>query len=640
MTPTTARPPLPGRTRTRVRRAWVAALPAAVLATALVAPSPAVAAPTVTAAPAAGAAQPGSGTAGDPADAVPGLVAEPAAAPRPARTRTLALTPAAPDVHEVTRTSTGGPFHLAAVTWPAGQKASVDVTIRVRTATGWSAWTELASDDDHAPDPGARTTARRAGTAPYVTAAADAVQVRVRSADELPAGLRLETIDPGTARAPSAATTLAAAPATPAATATDAAADAVTQPTRLVPTQPTILSRAAWGADEKLRGNYGEDIWYGQIKGAFVHHTASANGYAASEVPAIIRSIYRYHVLSRGWDDIGYNFLVDRFGRVWEGAYGGIDKPVVGAHTQYYNSSSFAMSAIGDFTSVTPSQAVLDAYSSLFAWKLGLAGVWDPQGTTDYTYPGSRDQRTISGHRDAKATACPGQRLYDRIGTIRSGVERRMAAVPARLTLDGPAVSGAGERSLVTAQWARGDVPVDGKVNLQRWTGRTWEHVRQLTVVDGVVSTWVTPSATRSFRLRASSATLPVNVATSGTAGTSNTLTTTVTRTSPSLELDGPAVLRIGDKASLTIRWWAGGPVDGAVNLQRRSGSSWVHVRQITVQDGTATTTLTPGASNAYRLRASRASTPPGVPLTDPLGTSNTYAVTAYPRDSAPFVGR
>ena len=68
-----------------------------------------------------------------------------------------------------------------------------------------------------------------------------------------------------------------------------------------------------------------------------MHHTVNANDYTADEVPGIMRSIYAYHVKSRGWRDIGYNFLVDRFGRIWEGRYGGIDKPVVGAHTCGYN---------------------------------------------------------------------------------------------------------------------------------------------------------------------------------------------------------------------------------------------------------------------------------------------------------------
>ena len=110
-----------------------------------------------------------------------------------------------------------------------------------------------------------------------------------------------------------------------------------------------------------------------------MHHTVNANDYTEAQVPGIIRSIYAYHVQSRGWSDIGYNFLVDRFGRIWEGRYGGVDKPVVGAHTLGYNEYSFAMSAIGNFDVVQPPEAMLQAYGALFAWKLALHGVDPPR---------------------------------------------------------------------------------------------------------------------------------------------------------------------------------------------------------------------------------------------------------------------
>ena len=80
-------------------------------------------------------------------------------------------------------------------------------------------------------------------------------------------------------------------------------------------------------------------------------------------MPALLRGIYAYHVEGRGWRDIGYNFLVDRFGRIWEGRYGGVDKAVVGAHTLGYNEVAFAMSAIGNFDIAQPPQAVINAYA-------------------------------------------------------------------------------------------------------------------------------------------------------------------------------------------------------------------------------------------------------------------------------------
>ena len=124
-------------------------------------------------------------------------------------------------------------------------------------------------------------------------------------------------------------------------------------------------------------------------------------------MPAIIRGIYAYHTQSRGWSDIGYNFLVDRFGRIWEGRYGGVDRPVVGAHTLGYNDDSFAMSAIGNFDIAQPPAAMLDAYGRLFAWKLSPARrqrrLHARSGST------KRYLQAINGHRDVGQTACPGQ---------------------------------------------------------------------------------------------------------------------------------------------------------------------------------------------------------------------------------------
>ena len=151
-----------------------------------------------------------------------------------------------------------------------------------------------------------------------------------------------------------------------------------------------------------------------------MHHTVNANNYSRSDVPAILRGIYAYHTQSRGWSDVGYNFLVDRFGRIWEGRFGGVDRPVVGAHTLGYNDYAFAMSAIGNFETVRPSEAMIRAYSALFAWKLSLHDV-DAASTSQRV--GRSYFKAINGHRDAGSTACPGQYLYDRLADIRRGAK-------------------------------------------------------------------------------------------------------------------------------------------------------------------------------------------------------------------------
>ena len=157
-------------------------------------------------------------------------------------------------------------------------------------------------------------------------------------------------------------------------------------------------------------------LHYFEVHAGFVHHTVNANDYTRAEVPGILRSIYAYHTQSRGWSDVGYNFLVDRFGRIWEGRYGGVDRPVVGAHTLGYNDDAFAMSAIGNFELVQPSQAMIEAYAALFAWKLSLHGV---TATSSKQYVTKRYFQAINGHRDAASTACPGKYLYAKIPEIR-----------------------------------------------------------------------------------------------------------------------------------------------------------------------------------------------------------------------------
>ena len=175
-----------------------------------------------------------------------------------------------------------------------------------------------------------------------------------------------------------------------------------------------IYSRAQWGANENIRDK--GSLHYYEVHAGFVHHTVNANDYTPDEVPGILRSIYAYHTQSRGWSDIGYNFLVDKFGRIWEGRYGGVDRPVVGAHTLNYNDYSFAMSAIGNYETAKPSAATLQAYGVLFAWKLSLHGV---DAASPQQVVGKKTFQAINGHRDAAATACPGKNLYAQIPLIR-----------------------------------------------------------------------------------------------------------------------------------------------------------------------------------------------------------------------------
>lgn len=310
------------------------------------------------------------------------------------------------EVVATTRPTETDPYRLVAVTWDgtASGEDEVSAWVRHRSEGTWSQWYALHGGDDHAPDPGTAEDARqRGGTDPLIVPESDGVQVRVStSSGESPDGLRVDLVHPGESPAD-----------TEIATSSTAAAAAA---------RPKIRLRKAWGADERIRRG---TISYGQIKAGVVHHTVNSNSYSKSDVPGIIRGIYSYHVNGRGWNDIGYNFLVDKWGRIWEGRKGGIGKPVIGAHTYGHNDDAFAMSAIGTYTDKAPSAAVLAAYSRLYAWKFDMHGI-DPKGKTNLD---GLKRRTLIGHRDTYATACPGDALYRKLPAIRTGTANRMSPV-------------------------------------------------------------------------------------------------------------------------------------------------------------------------------------------------------------------
>jgi hypothetical protein len=186
---------------------------------------------------------------------------------------------------------------------------------------------------------------------------------------------------------------------------------------------PLVISRFSWQADESIRRHaprYADRVHY-----AVVHHTAGTNNYTRAQSAAIVRGIEIYHVKGNGWWDIGYNFLVDKYGQVFEGRAGGIDKPVIGAHAMGFNNGSVGVSLIGDHSSVRPSAAAVSALERLLAWKLDLAHV-DPLSTLTWKSSGNPRfaagvpvfLRAISGHRDTGFTDCPGNALYALLPTI------------------------------------------------------------------------------------------------------------------------------------------------------------------------------------------------------------------------------
>ncbi|MGW2330766.1 peptidoglycan recognition protein family protein [Streptomyces sp. NPDC001700] len=401
------------------------------------------------------------------------------------------------------------PFSLVGVVWnDASADLRGDIQVRTRAAsTGvWSAWRDLRAYHDDGPDPapaaapGAAPGAAhggavesgatdvgaggpRGGTAPLWVGDSDGVQARVRAAAPpagavpatLPAGLRLELVNPGAAPAPPPAHPTPVQPVHPHPTAvphphptavphpdphphphpTGGVASPTARPTprptaptprpsgttqlpadqsessaaRHTAPRPRIVTRAGWGADEKIRES--GHVYSKTVKVAFIHHTVTGNSYTCAQVPSVLRSIYRYHVQSMGWRDYGYNFTIDKCGNIYEGRSGGVTKAVLGAHTLGFNQNSMGVAVLGTYSAKKPSAKAVKAIAKLTAWKLGIFNR-NPRGTTHLVSGGGNKYkkganvklRVISGHRDGFATECPGKRLYSKLGSVRSTAAR------------------------------------------------------------------------------------------------------------------------------------------------------------------------------------------------------------------------
>jgi hypothetical protein len=192
--------------------------------------------------------------------------------------------------------------------------------------------------------------------------------------------------------------------------------------------QPDMVSRDGWGGDKcKPR----DTPTYAEVHMAFVHHTVNLNNYSRSEAKAVVLGICRFHRNDRGWDDIGYNFLVDRFGTIYEGRAGGIDQPVMGAQAAGFNASSTGIANIGTFEDLPVSEGAMSAMTRLIRWKLpqhgapteGRVTVTSQGGSTNRYPPGRRVRfDRISGHRDGNQTSCPGTALYGQLPELRRRV--------------------------------------------------------------------------------------------------------------------------------------------------------------------------------------------------------------------------
>ncbi len=495
-------------------------------------------------------------------------------------------------------------FNLVGMTWK-GRAGEPKIAIRTRRQGGrWTRWSPVATQAEDSPDPGRGEPGGRGTSNPDWVGEADWIQYR---SDRSLRGLRLQFMNVrGTAtradRARGAVRRVANTGVVSAAGLVSAGIAKAGGP------QPAIVKRADWGAGQCTpRSGAG----YGEVKTAFVHHTVNANDYTRDEAPDVVLAICRYHRNSNGWNDIGYNFLVDRFGTIYEGRAGGIERPVIGAQAQGYNAQSTGIANIGTFSSVRQTPESLGAMARLIRWKLPLHGA-PTAGTTTMVSAGGSENRypagqrvglqRVIGHRDTGATSCPGEALYAQLPQLRSmvgdvepgGLTTRITA---RVRARRSTVS-YGATAPVTGTFTAGGASPNASlpVQIQAFVGTRWKTVATTaTNPAGAFAATVKPARTRNLRARfpgqsslraASSKAVPVAVR-------------------PIVSVTGrPTRARAGVRAALrgkvrprrTYVWQV---------LQRKQGKRWKIVgrRKVkTTRKGAYRSSFVPGSPGQYRF--------------------------------------
>jgi hypothetical protein len=296
-----------------------------------------------------------------------------------------------------------GRFTLVGLNWQGSGK----VMFRTRSTDGrWTRWRAAAPEDEDGPDVGTREGRKSSGWRvgnPWWVGPSNRLEIeRIGRVGRVQAHLVWSPAIGVPLRAPSM---------------------------RTATSMPAIVSRLAWGANESIRR--APPSYAPSVRFAIVHHTAGKNAYTREEASAIVRGIQLFHVRGNGWNDIGYNYLVDRFGTVYEGRYGGIDKNVVGAHARGFNTGSAGIALLGTYGGGAPTRPAQDALAALVSWRLDLAHV-DPTARLTMLSGGSERfaanapvlLRAVSGHRDTGLTECPGDVLYGRLDGLAATAAR------------------------------------------------------------------------------------------------------------------------------------------------------------------------------------------------------------------------
>jgi uncharacterized protein with LGFP repeats len=352
------------------------------------------------------------------------------------------------------------PFSLLGLTLPDGVESA---EVRTRDLDGvWSAWTELDVELPglDGPDLGSEEAANAAAnvTEPLWVGGADAFQVRIDGELTDVEATLIDTEGHSEGRIAKLARHL-----TP---------KVVTQPAEANPAAPTIITRKQWGADESLRKGKPS---YATPRFTVIHHTAGSNSYTKAQSASIMRGMYTYHTRSNGWADLGYNLVVDKYGQVFEGRFGGVTEGVIGAHAANFNTGSIGVAVIGNYDTVDIPSVALQRVADVVAWKYGIHRI-DATASRTVTANG-RTLNTTTAHRNVGSTACPGRYFYAKMGSLRTMIASRAATskatVPGAPTAAKATAGNAGATVTWTAPSSNGGSAITGYTVTASPGGRT-----------------------------------------------------------------------------------------------------------------------------------------------------------------------
>lgn len=367
----------------------------------------------------------------------------------------------------------GKPFQIVGFRWNGS--GTPRILVQSEGPRGWSDWTDPEVSGIDGPDPSS-TVDRDAikSSEPVWTGYAKRVRVRV-------SGRGFSNLRASFVRVSGSVSSSAGVAATGGAKPTGGTGKG----NRTSANQPAIVPRTQW--DPRNRCKPKVKPTFGEVISTVVHHTVSTNSYSQGQAASVVLGICRYHRYSRKWNDLGYNLLIDRFGRVYEGRAGGVDKAVVGAHAQGYNGQTSGIALIGSFMSTAPPQATLDALRQTLAWKLELAGVSRNErvplistggGSNRYKNGSIVFARPVAGHRDLDFTDCPGNNLYARLNEIQdflTGPARTVTKLTARLRR---VSQGNGQAVQISGRLTAAGAPSAGKeVALEIFTRNGWTPI-------------------------------------------------------------------------------------------------------------------------------------------------------------------